>query len=159
MSLLQVTKRTPSRLFSFMNPLAVEIWLSLLGAYVMVSLTIWIVARFSPYEWVEPSPCPSCNCPLQVGTRRVVRNNSDCVIRCLNKFSNIANINRYEANIFQYNFHLKVILMLQLFLRAISLLILALTYYIKEILYQLNNRYNYLINKGWLINNIYGNIF
>jgi hypothetical protein len=58
-----------------MNPLAMEIWLSLLGAYVMVSLTIWIVARFSPYEWVEPSPCPSCRCPLQVGSRPVVRNN------------------------------------------------------------------------------------
>lgn len=55
-----------------MNPLAVEIWLSMLGAYVMVSLTIWIVARFSPYEWVEPTPCPSCKCPLQVGSRRVV---------------------------------------------------------------------------------------
>lgn len=55
-----------------MNPLAVEIWLSMLGAYVMVSLTIWIVARFSPYEWIEPTPCPSCKCPLQVGSRRVV---------------------------------------------------------------------------------------
>lgn len=71
--LLQVSKCTPSWLFSFMNPIAVEIWLSLLGAYVMVSLTIWIVARLSPYEWVEPSPCPSCKCPLQVGSRRVVQ--------------------------------------------------------------------------------------
>jgi ionotropic glutamate receptor len=35
----------PSELFSFMNPLAVEIWLYILVAYVMVSLTIWIVAR------------------------------------------------------------------------------------------------------------------
>lgn len=56
-----------------MNPLAVEIWLSMLGAYVMVSVAIWIVARFSPYEWVEPTPCPSCKCPLQVGSRRVAR--------------------------------------------------------------------------------------
>ncbi|XP_046736501.1 glutamate receptor ionotropic, kainate 2 isoform X10 [Diprion similis] len=53
----KVSGRMPSRLFSFMNPLAVEIWLSMLGAYVIVSLTIWIVARFSPYEWVEPPPC------------------------------------------------------------------------------------------------------
>ncbi|XP_024938043.1 glutamate receptor ionotropic, kainate 2 isoform X8 [Cephus cinctus] len=65
--LFKVSGRMPSRLFSFMNPLAVEIWLSMLGAYVMVSLTIWIVARFSPYEWVEPAPCPSCKCPLQGG--------------------------------------------------------------------------------------------
>jgi ionotropic kainate glutamate receptor 2 len=40
-----------------MNPLAVEIWLSMLGAYVMVSLTIWVVARFSPYEWRPPRSC------------------------------------------------------------------------------------------------------
>jgi ionotropic glutamate receptor len=40
-----------------MNPLAVEIWLSMLGAYVMVSLTIWVVARFSPREWSTPRSC------------------------------------------------------------------------------------------------------
>ena len=26
-------------------------------AYVLVSITIWIVARFSPYEWASPDPC------------------------------------------------------------------------------------------------------
>ncbi|XP_070159838.1 glutamate receptor ionotropic, kainate 2 isoform X2 [Polyergus mexicanus] len=85
----KVTKRTPSRLFSFMNPLAVEIWLSLLGAYVMVSLTIWIVARFSPYEWVEPSPCPSCNCPLQGGHVSALDPDSDDIplLRTVNEFS------------------------------------------------------------------------
>ncbi|KAK0079180.1 hypothetical protein PV326_008895, partial [Microctonus aethiopoides] len=61
----KTTNRAPSRLFSFMNPFAVEIWLSMLGAYAMVSITMWIVARLSPYEWVEPAPCPSCKCPLQ----------------------------------------------------------------------------------------------
>ena len=35
----------PAELFSFMNPLALEIWLYILLAYVLVSLTIWIVAR------------------------------------------------------------------------------------------------------------------
>ena len=63
----------PAQLFSFMNPLAVEIWLYILVAYMMVSLTIWIVARshhaiiirtimtfhlrFSPDEWANPHPC------------------------------------------------------------------------------------------------------
>ncbi|XP_065350072.1 glutamate receptor ionotropic, kainate 2 isoform X6 [Cloeon dipterum] len=55
--LFKVSESMPSRLFSFMNPLAVEIWLSMLGAYVLVSLTIWVVARFSPYEWRIPEPC------------------------------------------------------------------------------------------------------
>lgn len=34
-----------------MNPLAVEIWLYIAVAYILVSLTMWIVARFSPFEW------------------------------------------------------------------------------------------------------------
>jgi len=46
-----------TELFSFMNPLALEIWMYILFAYVLVSITIWIVARFSPYEWASPDPC------------------------------------------------------------------------------------------------------
>ncbi|XP_072156449.1 glutamate receptor ionotropic, kainate 2 isoform X1 [Bemisia tabaci] len=61
--LFKVTEPAPSRLFSFMNPLAVEIWFYMVGAYVLVSLTIWIVARFSPYEWCPPQPCSS-DCQL-----------------------------------------------------------------------------------------------
>ena len=49
------------QLFSFMNPLALEIWLYILFAYVLVSMTIWIVARFSPYEWSTPHPCVDKN--------------------------------------------------------------------------------------------------
>ncbi|KAI4504819.1 hypothetical protein M0802_000369 [Mischocyttarus mexicanus] len=47
----------PARLFSFMNPLAIEIWLYVLAAYVLVSVTMFVVARFSPYEWNHPYPC------------------------------------------------------------------------------------------------------
>merc|ERR1719208_338555 len=47
----------PAQLFSFMNPLALEIWIYILLAYILVSLTIWIVARFSPNEWSSPHPC------------------------------------------------------------------------------------------------------
>ncbi|KAI5739282.1 hypothetical protein M8J77_017278 [Diaphorina citri] len=46
-----------TRLFSFMNPLAVEIWFYVLAAYILVSITMFIVARFSPYEWHNPHPC------------------------------------------------------------------------------------------------------
>ena len=44
-------------IFSFMNPLAVEIWLYVLAAYVLVSFTLFVMARFSPYEWNNPHPC------------------------------------------------------------------------------------------------------
>ncbi|XP_039277730.1 glutamate receptor ionotropic, kainate 2 isoform X14 [Nilaparvata lugens] len=55
--LFKVPTSAPTRLFSFMNPLAVEIWLYVLAAYVLVSITMFIVARFSPYEWHNPHPC------------------------------------------------------------------------------------------------------
>lgn len=40
-----------------MNPLAVEIWLYVLAAYLLVSFTLFVMARFSPYEWNNPHPC------------------------------------------------------------------------------------------------------
>lgn len=49
--LFKVPKRREAQLFSFLNPLAVEIWLAAVGSYLLVSLTIFIVARFSPNEW------------------------------------------------------------------------------------------------------------
>lgn len=44
-----------------MNPLAVEIWIYVLAAYVLVSITMYVVARFSPYEWQNPHPCETEN--------------------------------------------------------------------------------------------------
>lgn len=55
--LFKAPKEPDTELFSFMNPLAVEIWMYILLAYILVSITIWIVARFSPYEWASPNPC------------------------------------------------------------------------------------------------------
>ncbi|XP_069959651.1 glutamate receptor ionotropic, kainate 2 isoform X4 [Cherax quadricarinatus] len=55
--LFKIPTSQPTRLFSFMNPLAVEIWLYVLAAYVLVSFTMFVMARFSPYEWNNPHPC------------------------------------------------------------------------------------------------------
>lgn len=54
---LQIPTSQPTRLFSFMNPLAVEIWLYVMAAYILVSFTLFVMARFSPYEWNSPSSC------------------------------------------------------------------------------------------------------
>ncbi|CAL4124706.1 unnamed protein product, partial [Meganyctiphanes norvegica] len=59
--LFKVPTSQQTRLFSFMNPLAIEIWLYILAAYVLVSITMFIVARFSPYEWHNPHPCTQEN--------------------------------------------------------------------------------------------------
>ncbi|CAH1170182.1 unnamed protein product [Phaedon cochleariae] len=55
--LFKVPKSQQAKLFSFMNPLAMDIWLYVLSAYVLVSITMFVVARFSPYEWQNPHPC------------------------------------------------------------------------------------------------------
>ncbi|KAK3583893.1 hypothetical protein CHS0354_033669 [Potamilus streckersoni] len=44
-------------LFSFLNPLALDIWIYIVAAYILVSFTIFVLARFSPYEWYNPHPC------------------------------------------------------------------------------------------------------
>lgn len=67
---VQASQRVPPKLFSFMNPLAVEIWLYILGAYALVSLTIWLLARFSPREWRPPAGPPpyvyeGCACDVE----------------------------------------------------------------------------------------------
>ncbi|XP_068900422.1 glutamate receptor ionotropic, kainate 2-like isoform X3 [Tenebrio molitor] len=55
--LFKVPASQQTRLFSFMNPLAMDIWLYVFSAYVLVSITMFVVARFSPYEWHNPHPC------------------------------------------------------------------------------------------------------
>ena len=44
-------------LFSFLNPLAIEIWVYVIAAYFVVSILMFVLARFSPYEWYNPHPC------------------------------------------------------------------------------------------------------
>ncbi|XP_076356975.1 glutamate receptor ionotropic, kainate 2-like isoform X2 [Tachypleus tridentatus] len=55
--LFKLPTSMPVKLFSFMSPLAVDIWLYVLAAYILVSCTMFIVARFSPYEWKNPHSC------------------------------------------------------------------------------------------------------
>lgn len=50
-------KRESPGLFSFLNPLAIEIWVYVIAAYVVVSMLMFVLARFSPYEWHNPHPC------------------------------------------------------------------------------------------------------
>ncbi|XP_076373999.1 glutamate receptor ionotropic, kainate 2-like isoform X2 [Tachypleus tridentatus] len=50
-----VTKVTS--LFSFLSPFSMEVWIYMMGAYIGVSLTLFLVGRLSPYEWGNPHPC------------------------------------------------------------------------------------------------------
>lgn len=37
--------------FSFLNPLSKEIWVCVIFSYIGVSIVLFTVSRFSPYEW------------------------------------------------------------------------------------------------------------
>ena len=56
--LFKIPSGKPTRLFSFMNPLAVEIWLYVLAAYVMVSFTLFVMARYMVQKKRESCECP-----------------------------------------------------------------------------------------------------
>ncbi|GIY87265.1 glutamate receptor ionotropic, kainate 2 [Caerostris darwini] len=53
-------KQSPP-LFSFLKPLSLEVWFYMGTAFLGVSLFLFILARLSPYEWVNPHPCDAEN--------------------------------------------------------------------------------------------------
>ncbi|XP_045498949.1 glutamate receptor ionotropic, kainate 2-like [Colias croceus] len=50
------TKQPPD-LFSFISPFSYQVWGWLAGAYVGVSVLLFILGRFAPEEWQNPYPC------------------------------------------------------------------------------------------------------
>ncbi|OXA46486.1 glutamate receptor ionotropic, kainate 2 [Folsomia candida] len=69
--LFKKPQRMKPQIFSFLNPLALEIWLSVVVSYVLVSITMFVVARFSPHEWSPTTAAMSYGRGATVG---VVRN-------------------------------------------------------------------------------------
>ena len=50
-------QKKPPDLFSFLSPLSLDVWIYTAMAYLGVSILLFILARFSPYEWDNPHPC------------------------------------------------------------------------------------------------------
>uniref|UniRef100_A0A3Q3JEP5 Glutamate receptor n=1 Tax=Monopterus albus TaxID=43700 RepID=A0A3Q3JEP5_MONAL len=48
---------TTNGFFSFLNPMTPDIWVYILLAYLGVSCVLFVIARFSPYEWYDAHPC------------------------------------------------------------------------------------------------------
>ncbi|XP_063982434.1 glutamate receptor ionotropic, kainate 1 isoform X2 [Diachasmimorpha longicaudata] len=53
--------KKPPNLFSFLSPLSLDVWIYMVTAYLGVSILLFILARFTPYEWYKPRRC-SKNC-------------------------------------------------------------------------------------------------
>ena len=50
-------RRMSPGIFSFLDPLTIEIWICLIIAFFVVSILMFVLARLSPYEWHNPHPC------------------------------------------------------------------------------------------------------
>uniref|UniRef100_A0A915I5V9 Uncharacterized protein n=1 Tax=Romanomermis culicivorax TaxID=13658 RepID=A0A915I5V9_ROMCU len=44
-------------IFSFMHPLSNEVWMYIIFAYIGISVVLFLVSRFSPYEWRVEEAC------------------------------------------------------------------------------------------------------
>ncbi|XP_011304729.1 glutamate receptor ionotropic, kainate 2 isoform X3 [Fopius arisanus] len=49
--------KKPPNLFSFLSPLSLDVWIYMVTAYLGVSILLFILARFSPYEWENSHTC------------------------------------------------------------------------------------------------------
>ncbi|XP_032289066.1 glutamate receptor ionotropic, kainate 2 isoform X2 [Drosophila virilis] len=75
--LFKISDRAQTKFFSFMNPLAIEIWFYIAFGYILVSFCIWIVARLSPMEWVRSKPACSMACDHMLRKIRKANNDYD----------------------------------------------------------------------------------
>ncbi|XP_017869146.1 PREDICTED: glutamate receptor ionotropic, kainate 2 isoform X2 [Drosophila arizonae] len=75
--LFKISDRAQTKFFSFMNPLAIEIWFYIAFGYILVSMCIWIVARLSPMEWVRSKPACTMACDHMLRKIRKANNAYD----------------------------------------------------------------------------------
>ncbi|XP_049838253.1 glutamate receptor ionotropic, kainate 2-like isoform X3 [Schistocerca gregaria] len=54
--LFKVPTDKESTFFTFLDPLALDIWCLVVGAFLLACLSLFALARFSPYEWRNPRP-------------------------------------------------------------------------------------------------------
>uniref|UniRef100_A0A8C4NCY2 Uncharacterized protein n=1 Tax=Eptatretus burgeri TaxID=7764 RepID=A0A8C4NCY2_EPTBU len=61
--MIKKPQKSKPGVFSFLDPLAYEIWMCIVFAYIGVSVVLFLVSRFSPYEWrgdpAAPQPPPN----------------------------------------------------------------------------------------------------
>ncbi|KAK1904303.1 Glutamate receptor 1, partial [Dissostichus eleginoides] len=94
---IMIKKPTKSKpgVFSFLDPLAYEIWMCIVFAYIGVSVVLFLVSRFSPYEWhaedyeegAEPqSPTQASANGVQQGQAPPQQNNNQQSLEQTNEF-------------------------------------------------------------------------
>ncbi|XP_053398088.1 glutamate receptor ionotropic, kainate 2-like [Mercenaria mercenaria] len=109
--------KAPPELFSFSSPLSIHVWIYMVAAYLCVSFMLFVIARFSPYEWTNPHPCNEdsdlvenqftiCNSLwftigslMQQGCEIAPRAISTRIVACIWWFFTLIMISSYTANL------------------------------------------------------------
>lgn len=55
--LFKKAQKEDPKLFSFMDPFSTDVWILLGVSYVTVTISFFILGRFSATEWDNPFPC------------------------------------------------------------------------------------------------------
>ncbi|KAF6037206.1 hypothetical protein EB796_004485 [Bugula neritina] len=55
--LYKVPEKAPPHLLTFMEPISLTVWGTIIASVVVVSFGMYIFSRFSPTEWENPFPC------------------------------------------------------------------------------------------------------
>ncbi|XP_013793577.1 glutamate receptor ionotropic, kainate 1-like, partial [Limulus polyphemus] len=109
-------KKVP-KLFSFLSPLSLEVWVYMVTAFLGVSIFLFVVARFSPYEWTNPHPCNpdpdtlenqfsllntlwfTIGCLMQQGSELIPKAMSTRVVAGIWWFFTLIMVSSYTANL------------------------------------------------------------
>ncbi|XP_011690717.1 PREDICTED: glutamate receptor ionotropic, kainate 2-like isoform X2 [Wasmannia auropunctata] len=49
--------RAPPGLLSFLGPFSTDIWVHVIGVYIIVSALLYVIGKLCPVEWTNPYPC------------------------------------------------------------------------------------------------------
>lgn len=67
--LLRTPEMQPPSLFSFLHPFSPLVWFYTLTVYILITVAVYVLGRFTPYEWVPSHPCdPDSEPENQFGT-------------------------------------------------------------------------------------------
>lgn len=55
--LFKKPEKSEPAIFSFLYPFSIVVWFYTLTVYTFVSILVYVLGRFTPYEWVPSHPC------------------------------------------------------------------------------------------------------
>lgn len=61
--LFKKPEKSEPAIFSFLYPFSIVVWFYTLTVYTFVSILVYVLGRFTPYEWVPSHPCDPASEP------------------------------------------------------------------------------------------------